>query len=356
MTDATWRGLFSTASLEKELHEILEWHFDPKTGSPFWLELAGELDFDPRADIATVADLRRFPDVSERLRAVPAESLIPRGSDGGFFEVFDSGGTTGPPKRIVDATSRVANADWCADVLGAHGFPERGHWLHVGPCGPHAVGRSVRRMAARRDGLFFAVDMDPRWVKKLIGQGRRELADEYLEHLLDQIQNIVDTQDIRVLFITPPVLEAVCARPSLFDPLAERLEAILWAGTAASPETLRLTEEVLFPKATVRGIYGNTLMGIAAQRPKEPGDDLPCVFRPFHPSSVIEVVDAETGEPVPYGERGRVRMHLLFQDMFLPNIVERDTAVRVRPGTGDLIDGVASVQPADPDEVVEGVY
>lgn len=355
MADSAQHALFSTADPARELREVLAWHFDPATGSPFWLEVAPTLDFDPRTDITTVADLRRFPDISERLRTVPVETLIPRGSDPRGFEIFDSGGTTGSPKRIVDATSRIANADWCADVLGAQGFPEGANWLHVGPCGPHAVGRSVHRMASRLGGLFFTVDMDPRWVKKVLAQGRRELADEYVEHVIDQVETIVDTQNIGILFITPPVLEAVVARPALHDKLSKSLDGILWAGTAASPETLRLTEETLFPKTVVRGIYGNTLMGIAPQRPKQPDDEYPCVFRPYNPSSVIEIVD-DAGELVGHGERGRVRMHLLFKDMFLPNILERDSAVRIRPGDGDVVDGLAHVLPVSPEEIIEGVY
>lgn len=340
---------------DRHLQETLDWHFDPATGSRFWLDLAEGLDFDPRTDIRTVTDLRQFPDVAELLRTVPVEHLIPRGGTG-RYEIFDSGGTTGTPKRIVDATSRLGNADWCADLLDAHGFPASGNWLNVAPSGPHAVGRTVRRIADRRDGLFFTVDMDPRWVKKVIADGRRELADEYVEHVLDQIEAIVTTQDIRILFITPPMLEALCARRAIFDVLTERLEGLLWAGTAASPETLRLIEESLFPKARVCGMYGNTLMGIALQRPREPGDEHPCIFRTYHPASIVEIVDPQTRNPVGYGERGQVLMHLLFRDMFLPNILERDTAIRVRPAAGDVVDGITAVQPVAADEVIEGVY
>jgi len=356
LTSTSAPALYSAADPNEHLREVLDWHFSPTTGSPFWLSIAAELDFDPRTDIRKVEDLRRFPDISERLRTVSAEDLIPKGSDPSSYEVFDSGGTTGVPKRIVDATSRVANADWCADVLGAHGFPDKGHWLHVAPTGPHVVGRTVRRLATQRNGLFFTVDMDPRWVKKVLADGREDLAREYVEHVLDQIEAIVTTQRISVLFITPPMLEAVCARPVLHNILSEALEGLLWAGTAASQETLRLIEDELFPSAKVCGIYGNTLMGIAPQRLREAGDEYPCIFRPYHPASIVEIVDEDTRTPVEYGQRGRVLMHLLFQDMFLPNILERDTALRIPPATGDVVDGIASVQPVETEEIIEGVY
>src|SRR5829696_1138661 len=305
--------------VDEHVRQTVAWHFDPRTGSPYWLAKAKELDFDPLRDVRTVADLGRFPDLGDELRTVRADELIPRGAETDLFEVFESGGTLGAPKRVVDAISRTRCVDWCSEVLDAHGFPSRGNWLHVGPSGPHVVGRSIRRLASLRRSLCFTVDMDPRWVRKVLQQGRDELAAEYVEHVLDQIELIVASQDIRVLFITPAMLEAVYARPSLYEPLAAQLEGLLWAGTAASPETLKLIETVLFPRAAVSGWYGNTLMGIAPQRPKEDGDEHRCVFRPFHPASIVQLVHPETRAPVGYGERGQVIMHLLTRDMFLPN-------------------------------------
>ncbi|MBN3929570.1 AMP-binding protein [Streptomyces verrucosisporus] len=341
------------------LRDILRWHFDPATGSPFWLARARTLDFDPLTDITDISDLRRFPDVSDDLRTVPVEDLVPAGLKGRSFEVFESGGTVGAPKRVVDSTARVRNIDWVSTVLAEHGFPERGHWLHVGPTGPHAVGRSVRRLAQLRDGMCFTLDFDPRWVKRLIGSGRTDLAAEYREYLLDQMELIVSTQNITVLFITPPVLEAVCARSGLYERLARSLKGILWAGTSISLETLHQIEETFFPDATVAAIYGNTMMGVAPQRPREEGDAHPCVFRPYVPQSIVELLDPQTGEPVAYGERGQVLVHQMSRDLFLPNLLERDTAIRVRPATGDDVDGLADIAPlrsADAPKVVEGVY
>ncbi|WP_327066166.1 AMP-binding protein [Kitasatospora sp. NBC_01250] len=347
------------ATTDEHLRSILAWHFSPATGSPFWLRKAAGLGFDPLTDITTVADLRRFPDVSEELRHVPVEDLIPEGLVDRTFEVFESGGTTGAPKRVVDATARTRNVDWTSEVLAAHGFPERGHWLHVGPTGPHVVGRTVRRLAELRGAMTFTLDFDPRWVKHLIGSGRTELAAEYREYLLDQVELVVASQNIKVLFITPPVLEALCARPALYDKLAGSLEGILWAGTSISPESLHQIEETFFPNAKVAAIYGNTLMGIAPQRPRQDGDPYPCVFRPYVPQSIVELVDPQSGGEVAYGERGRVLVHQLSQDLFLPNVLERDTAIRVRPAAGDDVDGLADIAPLKTENApaaIEGVY
>ncbi|MEI7033740.1 AMP-binding protein [Streptomyces pratensis] len=355
--DALKAGGFGTAS--EHLRSTLSWHFDPATGSPFWLRTAKDLGFDPLTDITEIADLRRFPDLSGELRTVPAEDLIPRGAVVGDFEVFESGGTVGAPKRVVDGTARSKNVEWVSRVLADHGFPRQGHWLHAGPTGPHVVGRTVRHLAQLRDSLCFTLDFDPRWVKRLIGSGRTELAAEYREYLLDQMELVATTQNISVLFITPPMLEAVCARPALYDRLAQSLKAILWAGTSISPESLHQIEETFFPDARIAAIYGNTLMGIAPQRPKEAGDEHACVFRPYFPQSVVELLDPENGGPVEYGERGQVLVHQLSRDMFLPNVLERDTAIRVRPAKGDDIDGLADIAPLrtkGAPAAIEGVY
>ncbi|MEV5546672.1 AMP-binding protein [Streptomyces sp. NPDC052309] len=361
MTELLSPAPWTPAPVDADAHlrDILRRHFDPDTGSHFWLSRAHTLGFDPLRNIRTLADLRRFPDLSDELRTVPVEDLIPAGQADRPFEVFESGGTVGAPKRVVDSVSRTLNVDWVSTVLDSHGFPRNANWLHVGPGGPHVVGRTIRHLAQQRGGLCFTVDFDPRWVKRLLAAGRTEPAAEYRDHLLDQVEQIVRSQDIKVLFITPPVLEALCARPELYERLAVGLEALMWAGTSISPESLRQIEETFFPRARVAAIYGNTLMGIAPQRPRQEGDTHAAVFRPFHPQSVVEVVDSATGEAVPYGERGQVLVHLLSRDMFLPNVLERDTAVRVRPAAGDTVDGLADIAPLPSQggtRIIEGVY
>jgi len=48
--------------LDEHVREIVGWHFDPATGTPFWLDHARRLDFDPRREIGGYDDLRRFGD------------------------------------------------------------------------------------------------------------------------------------------------------------------------------------------------------------------------------------------------------------------------------------------------------
>ncbi|MEZ0109034.1 hypothetical protein ABH920_003044 [Catenulispora sp. EB89] len=340
------------------LRDILQWHFGADTGSPFWLRAATRWDFDPLTDIREPDDLRRFPDLSDELRNIAVDDLIPAGIVGEPFSVYESGGTSGAPKRIVEHSSRFDALGWVDSVLTDHGVPVGGHWLHIGPTGPHIVGRSMRRLAEVRGGTCFTVDFDPRWVKRLIADGRRALADEYVQHVLDQADLIVTSQRIGVIFATPPMLEALCARASLYDRLASGLGGVIWSGTSISPMTRQLLEEEYFPDIPVVGLYGNSMMGIAPQVPRTERDRFPCVFRTPQPQALVEVVNPDTGERSAVGERGRVLVHLLTRDMFLPNVLERDSAIRVGTPDGGFGDDVADVQPllTDGQQVVEGVY
>ncbi|WP_175439336.1 phenazine biosynthesis protein [Streptomyces vilmorinianum] len=348
----------SDTEFDAHIRKLMAWHFGEDTGSPFWLGKKGRLGFDPLTDITGLADLARFPDVSEELRTVPAQRLIPRGLAGRPFRVYDSGGTTGAPKRIVDSGYRSTLLEWARERLIASGVPGDGNWLHLGPSGPHVIGFDVSRYAALGGGVFYTVDLDPRWVKHLLGAGRTDEADDYVQHLLDQAETILESQDIAVLNTTPPLLEAICARPKLHARIRDGVRAIIWAGTSISAESLRQLDEVFFPGQAVVGIYGNSLMGVAPQRPAAPGDPYPCVFEPYPVTTRLELVDDE-GALVPYGERGRVRLHLVAEEMFLPNILERDSAVRLAPGPGSVVDGLADVQTytaLDGVRIIEGVY
>jgi hypothetical protein len=64
---------------EEFIQAAMRWHFHPATGSPYWLQRATTLDFDPRTDVKNVEDLALFPNIVNELRDVRAEDLIPRG-------------------------------------------------------------------------------------------------------------------------------------------------------------------------------------------------------------------------------------------------------------------------------------
>lgn len=366
---------FGTAPDPDEfIQAAMEWHFGPETGSPFWLSRAATLGFDPVKEVRTVADLTRFPDVTGELRQVPVRDLIPRGygPDPDFVGIFESGGTTGVPKRIVclrewmDRLTRGMSAD-----LDRLGIPRGLDWLAIAPSGPHMVGEMVGTTAARHGGMMFRIDMDPRWVKTLIATGRGQEADAYVDHLIEQAAHVLRGQDVGVLMTTPPMLERLARHDDLVDLVREKVRGIMWGGAHMTADTRDLLRTEVFPGVRLYGTYGNTMMlGGATERIVTAGgadgagatDDDRCVFdpqTPFVTFSVVDPADPAARTPVPYGERGQVVMSHVSKSCLLPNNLERDLAVRVPGPEGSVGDSVADVGPVavfDDEKVIEGVY
>ena len=62
--------------LDAHVREIVEWHFNPETGCPFWLDFAAKLGWDPRREIRSFEDLKRFPPFEDEwLRGGPLAAL-----------------------------------------------------------------------------------------------------------------------------------------------------------------------------------------------------------------------------------------------------------------------------------------
>jgi acyl-coenzyme A synthetase/AMP-(fatty) acid ligase len=362
----------STSVLDLPLHvqpdpdefvrAAMEWHFDPATGSSFWVGRAKTLDFDPRRDVKSLDDLPLFPNVTNELRTATADQLVPvgYGADVEMVGIFESGGTTGAPKRVVlmrDWLHRLMH--WSDANLDAHGFPRDVHWLGVTPTGPHIVGEFFRRSANSHGRSSFTVDLDPRWAKKLIASDRADDAGAYAEHVVDQAAVILQTQEVAVMAITPPLLERLARRVDLVDLVNAKIRAIRWGGTQLDPDSRYLYRTEVFPEVAMCGNYGSTMVvGFAGQRPGLP-DDGPCVFDTLAPYVTFRVIDPDTGDEVGYGERGQIVANHISRSFFLPNNLERDLATRVEPPMGQVGDSVADVAPVarfEGEAVIEGVY
>ncbi|MFF8386939.1 aminotransferase class III-fold pyridoxal phosphate-dependent enzyme [Streptomyces kanasensis] len=357
--DAPWERPPSMPDL---LAAAMEWHFDPRTGSRFWLERAKSLDFDPRKDVRTEADLALFPNVVDELRDVRAEDLVPRGygDEPIPLDVFESGGTTGAPKRVawLPDLHEQLNA-WHCGVLDERGVPRGVNWLTIGPSGPHMFGPMGRTLAHRRGGHPLTVDLDPRWVKKCVAEGRHDDTKRYLEHVLDQVRWILRSQDVGVVFTTPPLLEAVAGDEELADLVNRKVRTLIWGGASMDVDTRGLFRTEVFPEAQLLGFYGSTMVGCGMYERAGLAEDEPSTFDPPYPFVSMRVVDPDTGETVPYGERGQVVMHHVSRSMLIPNNLERDTAIRRPPAAGFGGDAVADIKPVptfDGSTVIEGVY
>jgi hypothetical protein len=342
----------------------MKWHFSPETGTPFWLDRAPSLGFDPVGDIKTYADLTMFPNVTDELREVPVERLIPRGygPHPAVAAVIESGGTTGAPKRIpllqeyADFMVRLT-----VSGLVRSGVSQDENWLTAMPSGPHGAFDHDRRSGAAFGVRVFAIDMDPRWVKREIASGHATDADRYVDHLVDQARYVLRGQNVGTIRLTPPLLARVVRDDEMVELIQQKIHHINWGGAHMDADSRYFYRTELFPGAKLSGGYGTTMAlgGVCNERAGLlPAD--PCVYDPsYAPYSTMQVVNAETGQPVGHGERGQLVVTHVSKCFLLPNNFERDTATRVAPQGDQVGDSVADIWPLATfggTEVIEGVY
>ncbi|WP_022885292.1 phenazine antibiotic biosynthesis protein [Glaciibacter superstes] len=344
----------------------MHWHFSPQTGSPFWLQRAASLDFDPRADVRTFDDLSLFPNVTDELRDVKTQDLIPLGFGPrpDVVSVIESGGTTGPPKRLPmlrEFADRLADSE--VAYMKAAGVPQRGNWLSLFPSGPHGAFDGARRAAQRfGDGvLLYGIDIDPRWVKKQVAAGNSQVVDDYTEHIVDQAAFVLESQDVVSLRVTAPVLARIARREHLVEIIREKVRYVGWGGASMDADSRYLYRTDIFPGVELRGAYGTTMaLGAGGRERAGLGHDDPCIFDANLSLWVtIRVVDPSTKRTVAVGERGQVVVSHLSRSFLLPNNDERDTALRVEAPVGQVGDSFADVAPLQQfggAQVVEGVY
>lgn len=340
-------------SLDEWTLRMMRWHFDEETGSPFWLARRRRLPFDPLKDIKDFASLRLFGVFDkEELRAARVRDLLPQGFAGRPFRVVETGGTTGRPCRIVDVTRGPNDVAMYRAMLEARGLAG-GDIVAMTPSGPHAYGHFVKLLGDSWGGATFFIDFDPRWVKALLRGGRD--SEPYLDHLIEQTRVLLEEERPSLLFTTSKLLLSLA--PALPKPLREYgVRAVCTGGTSCTPEEAYYLRGEYLDDVTWIDTYGNTLMGHALQ------GDAPDGRHSYHlppPLGFIRVVDPwDVWQEVDTGKRGRVMITTLLEDLFLPNLLERDVATRTGPHPWFPWDGVTQVGPyveAESD-LTEGVY
>jgi phenylacetate-coenzyme A ligase PaaK-like adenylate-forming protein len=338
------------AALDAHVREIVNWHFDPATGSPFWLEYASKLGWDPRREIQGFADLHRLgPFEDEWLRGGPVQRWIPKGCAGKPVFVFETGGTTGIPKTRVAFEDFRIDYELFSRTLPDQYFPPGSNWLMLGPSGPRRLRLSVEHLAQHRGGICFCVDLDPRWVIKLIKKGWGEHLEAYKDHVIDQAVTILSAgHDIRCMFTTPKLLESLALRLESKGSSIRKMgiTGIFSGGTEFTPQWNRFAHEELLDGAYMTPTYGNTLMGLAASAPSGPENNYKITYYAPQPRAVIEVVDLDhPSRVVDYGQTGRVKLTTLTREFFVPGFLERDEGEREPPTDRFAWDGISGVRP-----------
>src|SRR5450631_3686458 len=169
--------------LDAWTREVIEWHFDPETGCPFWLDFAAKAGWDPRKEVKTYQDLDRFGFFEDDwLRGGPVRRWVPKGLADKPVYVFETGGTTGLPKSRIVIDDFKIDYEMMSDTLPEKFFPIGSNWLMLGPSGPRRLRLAIEHLAQYRGGICFCLDLDPRWVVKLIKKGWMEHLEAYKQH------------------------------------------------------------------------------------------------------------------------------------------------------------------------------
>jgi phenylacetate-coenzyme A ligase PaaK-like adenylate-forming protein len=354
------RDSIKTAQEKLDAHvgEMVRWHFSPETGCAFWLDWAKKAGWNPAREINSFAGLQRFPHfLDEWLRDLQPEVWVPKQFQGRPFNIFETGGTTGMPKqRIGWDDYKTDYEEFSAKLSDAH-FPRGGAWLMVGPTGPRRLRLAIEHLANFRSSSCYFIDLDPRWVKKVLTGKKFEEARAYMDHVVDQAVTILKNRKIAGLFTTPKLLEALGEKIQLWD---AGIRGVFCGGTTMAPQYVRyIIEEVLENRIGFYPTYGNTLMGLAASVPLRPEDQFSVTYFAPQPRAVLRVVDPnKTDQLVDYGKWGRVELTTLTREFFMPRFLERDEAIRREPRPPYAWDGVGEVRPfgAMEKNIVEGVY
>ena len=191
--------------------------------------------------------------------------------------VFETGGTTGVPKSRINIDDFRIDYEWFSATLPDEFFPKGSNWLHVGPSGPRRLRLAVEHLAQYRGGICFMVDLDPRWVIKLINKGWSEHLQAYKDHVIDQAV----THPRRRPRHQVPVHDAEAARSARAQARTmgttirkAGITGIFSGGTEFTPQWNRFAHEELLDGAYMTPTYGNTLMGLAPSEPQRPAQRL----------------------------------------------------------------------------------
>lgn len=350
--------IVATAREKLDAHtvEIVQRHFHDSTGCPFWLEKKRELKFDPLTEIRCYDDLKKFPNFEDDwLRGGPVERWRMRDMADRPTYVFETGGTTGIPKSRVVVDDFRIDYEVFSGTLPDQYFPRGSNWLMLGPSGPRRLRLAVEHLAQFRGGICFCIDLDPRWVIKLIKKGWMEHLEAYKSHCIDQAITILTANhNIKCMFGTPKLIESLCLElENRGMTLAETgVTGIFSGGTEFTPQWTRYCVEELFggpPEESgiyMTPTYGNTLMGLACSKPVTAEEKYKISYYAPQPRAVTEVVDFDdTNQLVGYGETGRVKLTTLTHEFFVPGFLERDEGEREKPCLQYPWDGVSGVRP-----------
>src|ERR1051325_6506692 len=201
-----------------------------------------------------------------------------------------------PKQRIGWDDYKTDYEEFSSKISDQH-FPRGGAWLMVGPTGPRRLRLAIEHLANFRGSVCYFIDLDPRWVKKVLADKQFDAARAYMDHVVEQAVTILKHRKITALFATPKLLEAVGEKTNLWE---AGIRGVFCGGTTMTPQHVRfLVEEVLENRIGFYPTYGNTLMGLAASVPLRAEDKFSITY--YAPQPRRASPRAEDNVSAPYG-------------------------------------------------------
>lgn len=331
------------AALPAELQERLVEHAED---APYHQQLQEELAADDTVDIDSYADIETWADLrtvfsyhdDDDLQDLDPDDLNP-GYDKDALVYSRSSGTTGEPKEIYWHWRDVLdNVEYTADVLDEQGIiPADADW--VATTTPNKVlDYTIRGVANRFDGSIDVLEVEPGPIKRALLSGDRELMDEQLGPIADEITTYFEQNDVKVYEDIAPLMLYVGEQLSREQ--RENVEALLIGGVGTDEETVeRLTEEV-FPNAELSGWYGDYMHG--SNMMVAPAE---LQYEAASPGTWLEVRDRDDLDTVvDGGEAGELVSHAVQRGFFVPNRRIGDKATRVARDEVDAITAIGRLE------------
>jgi hypothetical protein len=349
--------LSSTLDIDTYIQAVVDLHFHPEYGTPYWLDRSDDLDFDPRAEINSISDLTKFPPADEEaLRDSPLRYITPQYYDITEIDISNSTGTTGQKKSMP--YGRPVSDDmgeWYAYHVSQRS-PIDGDWFAVGPYGLYE--QHLVRAANACDQVCHFVGIKPKFLKK---QGRvlQEMTDGLggflrsipnltaglkgmarLDATISAAEDIVTTQSFQHMASgigIPQQLHPILETKGPTDPAD--VETLLMSGGHV-PEETRAELAQLYPNASIVPMYATSFTGACIDHWKT--DHV--AYYPMAPTAFLDVVDQDQ-QRVSTGERGRTAIHRVGADFFWPMQIERETARREPARDPFCWGGIAAIEP-----------
>ena len=150
---------------------------------------------------------------------------------------------------------------------------------------------AVEHLCQHRGGICFGVDLDPRWVIKLLKRNAFEEVELYKRHVIDQALTLMKAHDnIKCIFTTPKLLEALCERVSLKK---LGVTGVFCGGTEMTPQFHRFAVEELLDGVYFAPDLRQHADGAGDAQAADAADNWAIIYFPPAPRAMIEVVDPD---------------------------------------------------------------